>query len=55
METYFEAVLKRIGCILFVVMLAMYIFGIGDSEAESAAGSVSSFPDIHISDSVLPR
>ena len=36
METYFEKALKWISCFLFLVVIAMYVFGLGESEAESA-------------------
>ena len=44
METYFETALKWIGCALFLVVIAMYVFGIGESEAETAAEVIRNIP-----------
>ena len=35
METYESVILKRIGYILFLIVVAMYVFNIGGGEAEA--------------------
>ena len=37
METYEEKILRRIGYILFLIVIAVYLFNIGSGEAEVLA------------------